>query len=149
VLVYWGLLCLSAFLWGKVSDLSACPLLSECCDGLLIVFQFHSAFDFGCCLLAQEVSFVDCYLLYFRQWFITGPLSVLLTFQLLFTESSRGDYLLAPPPFSIVLSAFLPPLLCASFQFLVYCSGFFFAGAGQSVEGAMLVYPRGGWGNAM
>jgi hypothetical protein len=43
VLVYWGLfLCLTPFLWGKVSDLSAGPLLSACCDGLLIVFQFYS-----------------------------------------------------------------------------------------------------------
>jgi hypothetical protein len=33
-------LCLTPFLWGKVSDLSAGPLLSVCCDGLLFVFQF-------------------------------------------------------------------------------------------------------------
>jgi hypothetical protein len=43
VLVYWGLfLCLAPFLWDKVSDLSASTLLSACCDGLLIVFQFCS-----------------------------------------------------------------------------------------------------------
>jgi hypothetical protein len=34
--------CLTPFLWGKVSDPSASPLLSVCCDGLLIVFQFCS-----------------------------------------------------------------------------------------------------------
>jgi hypothetical protein len=44
---YWGLitgglfLCLTSFLWGKVSDPSA-SLLSACCDDLLIVFQFCS-----------------------------------------------------------------------------------------------------------
>jgi hypothetical protein len=32
-----------------------------------------------------------------------------------------------------------PPLLCAVF--------FFFAGDGQSAQGAMLIYPRDGWGN--
>jgi hypothetical protein len=31
------------FLWGKVSDPSSGPLVSACCDGLLIVFQFCSA----------------------------------------------------------------------------------------------------------
>jgi hypothetical protein len=45
VMVYWGLfLCLAPFLWGKVNDLSASPLLSACCEGLLIVFQFCSVF---------------------------------------------------------------------------------------------------------
>jgi hypothetical protein len=33
-------LCLAPFPWGKVSDPSASPLLSVCCDGLLIIFQF-------------------------------------------------------------------------------------------------------------
>jgi hypothetical protein len=43
-----------------------------------------------------------------------------------------------------------PPLLCVSFQFLVYCSVFFFCGVGgQSAQGAMLVCPRGGWGNTV
>jgi hypothetical protein len=41
VLVDWALfLSLTTFLWFKVSDLSASLLLSACCDGLLIVFQF-------------------------------------------------------------------------------------------------------------
>jgi hypothetical protein len=39
------------------------------------------------------------------------------------------------------------PLLCVPFQFLVYYSVFIFLqGGGQSVQGAMLVYPRGGCG---
>jgi hypothetical protein len=46
----------------------------------------------------------------------------------LFTDSSHGDQLFAPLPFSGVLSVFLPPLLCARFQFVVYCSVFFVGG---------------------
>jgi hypothetical protein len=43
VLVYWVLVSfLAPFLWDKASDLSASPLLSACCDGLLIIFQFCS-----------------------------------------------------------------------------------------------------------
>jgi hypothetical protein len=68
-------------------------------------------FDFECCSLAQEISFVDHYLLYFRQWFITCLLSALLPFQSLFTESLCGVQLLALPPFSSVLTA-SHPLCC-------------------------------------
>jgi hypothetical protein len=90
------------------------------------------------------MNFVECYLPYFRQQLITHPLLALLLFQPLFTESSYGDHLLASPPFITSI-----PLLRASFQFLVYCSGFFiFWGVFiQSAKGAMLVCPRGGWGN--
>jgi hypothetical protein len=141
-------LCLALFLCGKVSDPSAGSLLSACCDGLLFVFNFVELFDFGCCSLAQEMTFVVHYLPYFRQWLITHPVSVLLPFHALFTTISHSYQLLAPVPFSGVLSATLPPPLCASFQFLVYCTFFFFAwGSAQPV--AMLVYPRGGWGNTM
>jgi hypothetical protein len=65
------------------------------------------------------MSFVDHYLLYFRQWLITGLLSALLPFQHLFTESSHGDQLLAVPTFSGVLLVLPAPLLCATFQFVV------------------------------
>jgi hypothetical protein len=64
-------------------------------------------FDFGCCSLAQEMSFVDHYLPYFRQQLITCSLLALLPFQLLFTESSCRYQLLAPPHFSGALSATL------------------------------------------
>jgi hypothetical protein len=47
------------------------------------------------------MSFVDHYLLYFRQWFITHP----LPFQSLFTESLLREQLLALPAFSSVLRA--------------------------------------------
>jgi hypothetical protein len=35
------------FLWGKVSDHSDGPLLSECCDGSLFVFNFASRLILG------------------------------------------------------------------------------------------------------
>jgi hypothetical protein len=57
----------------------------------LLFFNFAVLFDFGCCSLAQKMSFVDCYLLYFRQQVITSPLLALLPFQPLFTESLGGD----------------------------------------------------------
>jgi hypothetical protein len=111
------------------------------------------------------MNFVDHYLLYFRQWLITCPLldfsselwsllqgtpfkTALLPFQPLFTESSHGDQLLAPVPFSGALIA-SRPLCCVLvfsslfIQFLV----FFFRAGGQSAQGSMLVYPRGGWWN--
>jgi hypothetical protein len=42
-------------------------------------------------------------------------------------------------------------LLCVSFQFLFYSVFWisFWRAEGQSVQGAMLVYPRGGWGNTV
>jgi hypothetical protein len=134
VLVYWGLfLCLALFLWGKVRDPSASSLLSACCAGLLIVFNF-ATFDFGCCSLAQEMSFVDCYLPYFRQRLITGLQSALLPFQSLFTENCYGDQLLALPSFSTVLT--IPhPLCCVPFQFLVHYSVFFCVGWGSVCPG--------------
>jgi hypothetical protein len=51
-----------------------------------------------------------------------------------------------PSPLLWWAFSFPPPLLCASFQFIVYCSVFFFflQGCGQTAQGAMLVYLRGG-----
>jgi hypothetical protein len=119
-------LCLAPLPWGKVRDPSAGFLLSVCYVGLLIVFYFAISFDFGCCSLAQEMSFVDCYLPYFRQQLITHLLLALLPFQPLFTKSSHKDQLLAPVPFSIVLKA--PQPLCCVFLFssLFIIQGFFF-----------------------
>jgi hypothetical protein len=112
------------------------------------------SFDFGCCLLAQEMSFVDCYLPYFRQLLITRLLSALLPFQPLFTESSCGDQLLAPRPFSSALTAPRPLCCvlvfssCLLFRVLLLLLLLLFAGhGGQSAQGAVLVYPWGGWGN--
>jgi hypothetical protein len=65
----------------------------------------------------------------------------------LFTESLNGDQLLASPPFSGALSA--TPSLCwvLVFNSLFIVQFFFLQGVGQSAQGVMLVYPRGGWGN--
>jgi hypothetical protein len=52
-----------------------------------LFFNAAVLFDFGCCSLAQEMSFVDCYLPYFRQQLITHLLLAHLPFQSLFTES--------------------------------------------------------------
>jgi hypothetical protein len=75
-------LCLVPFLWGKVSDPSAGP----CCQHVVMVhclfFNFAELFVFGCCSLAQWMSFLVCYLPYFRQWLITCPLLAFLPFQL-------------------------------------------------------------------
>jgi hypothetical protein len=72
------------------------------------------------------MSFVDHYLPYFRQQLITHLLLALLLFQSLFTESSCGDQLLGPSPFSGVLS-----VSCPLFCVLVFSSLFivnFFVG---------------------
>jgi hypothetical protein len=91
------------------------------------------------------MSFVVHYLPYFKAVAYHQPAVSLPAFlAFLFTDSSCGDQLLASPHFSSVLSAFSPPLLFVSFQFIVYCSFFFFCMGVQSAQGAMLVYPRGG-----
>jgi hypothetical protein len=56
------------------------------------------------------------------------PTVGLLPSQPLFTEKLHGGQLLALPPFSSALSVFPPPLLCATFQFVVYYSGVFLQG---------------------
>jgi hypothetical protein len=75
------------------------------------------------------MSFVVCYLPGFGQCLITHVLSAFLPFQCLFTDGLQQ----LAPPFSNVFSEFLPLLLCASFQFIVYCSIFFFLAGGVSL----------------
>jgi hypothetical protein len=116
----------------------------------LLFINFVKSFDFGCCSLAQEMSFVDCYLPYFRQRLITHPLWALLNFLALFTECWCGDQLFALPPFSSALRA-PHPLCCVflfSFLFIIiqFCFVFLWS-MGQSVQGAILAYPRGSCGN--
>jgi hypothetical protein len=75
------------------------------------------SFDFGCCSgdklcgLLPAIFQASAY-----HQLAADP----LPFQPLFTETCHGDQLLAPCPYSSVLSASPPPLLCASFQFIVY-----------------------------
>jgi hypothetical protein len=78
----------------------------------------------------------------------THPLSGHLHFQSLFTESLNGDQLLVSPP-SPVHSEHPAPLLHVPFQFLMCYSGFIFlvSQGSDSVQGAELVYPKGGCGS--
>jgi hypothetical protein len=99
-----------------------------------------------------EMSFANRYLPYFRQCLITNLLLALSHFQSLFTESSCGDQFLAPSPFSGVLRE--PCSLCCVFfissLFIIQLGILFLfsgCGGGQSVQGTMLFYPRGGCGN--
>jgi hypothetical protein len=82
---------------------------------------------------------------------VAHPLPIVswLLFQSLFTESSHGEHLLAPPPFSGALRAPCP-LFCESFSVpglsFSFCFHFgFLQGRSQSVQGTMLVYPKGGY----
>jgi hypothetical protein len=80
------------------------------------------------------MGFVDCYLCHFRQWLITCLLSAHLPFQALFTESSHGVQLFAPPPFSGALNI-LCSLCCVSFSVPCLLSSFsFFCGAEVSLS---------------
>jgi hypothetical protein len=148
----WGLfLCFAPFLWGKVSDPSAGPLLSVCCDDLLIVFQFCSVI--WLCLLLTGSGDELCGLLpaLFQAVAYHLPVVGLLPFQHLFTENSCRDLLLALLAFSSALTAPRPlrcVLVFSSLFILLFC--FVLQGrGGQSAQGAMLVYPRGGWGDMM
>jgi hypothetical protein len=97
------------------------------------LFNF-AASNFGCCSLAQEMSFVDPYLPYFRHWFIIRPLSALLPFQSFFTESSHGDQLLASPPLCCIYSTPFPSAVRSLLIVLVFCFVFcFLLGGGRSV----------------
>jgi hypothetical protein len=89
---------------------------------------------------------VDHYLPYFMQQLITDPLLDRLPFQPLFTESLCRDQLLVSPSFSGALSASrtLCCVLVFSSLFIVQVFFFFCRGWGQSAQGAMLVYSRGG-----
>jgi hypothetical protein len=67
-------LCLTPFFWGRVSVLPEAP----CCQRVVMVrclfFNFAEQFDFGCCSLALEMSFVIHCLPCLREWLITYPL---------------------------------------------------------------------------
>jgi hypothetical protein len=94
---------------------------------------------------------VDCYLPYFRQQLITRLLSALLPFQLFVYWKFEWRSVLCPSLLLQCTFSSSVPLLCVSFQFFVYCLVFFFFFCrGESIcPGAMLVYPRGGWGNTV
>jgi hypothetical protein len=74
-------LCLTPFLWGKVSDVSASPLLSGCCDGSLFVFQFCRAIWLWVLHTGSGDELCSQLPAYFRQWLITHLLLAFLPFQ--------------------------------------------------------------------
>jgi hypothetical protein len=102
-------LCLAPFLWGKVSDLSASPLLSAFMMVCWLFFSFAVLFDFGYCSLDQEMSFVDRYLPCFRQQIITI---------FVYWKFAWSD-LHAPCSFLWCTFSNSAPLLCVNFQFFV------------------------------
>jgi hypothetical protein len=77
---------------------------SPCFQCVVIVcclfFNFAPNIDFGCCSLAQEMSFEDCYLPYFRQWIITTYCwpSCLSSICLLIVHIGISSLLLPPSP---------------------------------------------------
>jgi hypothetical protein len=77
--------CFTPFLWGKISDPPPRPLCLRVVMIDCLFFNFAEPFGFGCSSLIQEMTFIDHYLPYFRQWLITYPLCLfsvcLLTFQ--------------------------------------------------------------------
>jgi hypothetical protein len=92
---------------------------SEICQHVMLVcwlfLNFAVSFDFGFCSLIQ-MSFVDHYLPYFRQWLITCLLTVS---PLLKVHAEISFFLLQ------CAQSTLSPLLHVPFQFLVYYSVFF------------------------
>jgi hypothetical protein len=146
-------LCLIPFLWGKVSDPSGGPLLSVCCDGLLIIFQFFSVVWLW--ILLTESGDELCGLLpalfqteaYHLPTVGPSAFPAFVYWKFMWRSAS------CPCPFSSVLRA--PHPLCWVFLFssLFIVQGFFVfvlffcRGGSQSAQGAMLVYFRCGWEN--
>jgi ABC-type Mn2+/Zn2+ transport system permease subunit len=117
-------------------------------------FNFAVYFDFGCCSLAPEISFVDHCQLYFRHRLILHLLSVLLSSSLcLMKICLEISFLLLPP--SLVHLQYSSPSAVLVFSslfiiqvFVLFC--FFVCGVeDQSAQGAMLVSPRDGFGNTV
>jgi hypothetical protein len=135
MLVYWGLVSLPGPLsLGQGQCSISWP---PCCQHVVmfcwLFFNFAVSFDFRCCSLAQEMSFVDHYLPYFMQRLITHPLSALLPFQpFLLKVCAEIRSLLSP--FLWCTYSIPPPLLCVSFQFHVYSVIYFFLQGGVNLS---------------
>jgi hypothetical protein len=114
-------------------SVSSLPPLSVCYMVHCLFFNFAGQFDFGCYSLAQEITFVICYLPCFREWLITWLLSTFLPFQCLFTDSS-AEISSFPLPLSLVHFQCSHPFCCM----LDYSSWFivqFFVWGCQSAQG--------------
>jgi hypothetical protein len=146
VLDYWCLfLCFTPFVWSKLSDLSAGPPVGS------MLRWFADYFSILQCPLSLDVP---QWLRRWALWTTACPISgsglsfaccqpfCLCSLCLLMWNS-------APCSSSLLWCTFSnsTPLLCVSFQFLVYHSVFIFFFIVQFVQWAMLVYSRGGCGN--
>jgi hypothetical protein len=123
-------LCPVPILWGKISDLSAGPLLLACRDGFLIMFQFCSVVWVWMLLVGSGDE-------------LCGPLHALFQVAAYHPPAVgpsafpgfvywKFAWRLAPRSSSLLRCAFSnsTPLLCVSFQFFVYCSCVFPLGWG-------------------
>jgi hypothetical protein len=152
VLVYWGLVSLPHPLslgQGQCS-ISQPPDVS-------VLWQFPDCFSILQCCLTLDIAH------WLRRWALltttcsisgssyhpptVGP-SAFPNF-----ESSCGDHLLSPPPFSGALMAPCPLYCVLVFSslfiqfFVLFCFVWGGGRGAQSTQGDMLVYPRGGWRN--
>jgi hypothetical protein len=127
-------LCIAPFLWVKVSDPSAGPLLSVCYDGLLIIFQFCSVVWLWMLLTGSGDE-------------LCGPLPALfqaVAYYLLAVGTSafpafvywkfHRDQFLAPPPFSGALSTTLSLCCVLVFSSLFSVQFFFSFFVGRAVS---------------
>jgi hypothetical protein len=135
------------FLRNKVRDLSSGSFLSVCYASLLIFFNFATSLDFGCWSLSQEMSFMDhCLPISGRGLSPVHCQPCCLSNLCLLKVNMKIISLILSH--SLVCSERPAPSAVCSFS--VTCllfSLFFLQGRGQSVLGAMLVYPRGSSGN--
>jgi hypothetical protein len=118
-------LCLAPFLWGKVSDPSAGPLLSVCCDGLLVVFQFYSVIWLWMLLTASGDEHCGALPALFQAAAFHQPIVSPPAFPAFVYWSLHGDQFLAPSP-SLVCFQQPRPLCCVlvfSSLFIHYFSG--------------------------
>jgi hypothetical protein len=125
VLVYWRPVSLPCPLsLGKVSDLSAGPLLSVCSDALLFVLKFCRAIWLWMLLTGSALWTFTCIFQAVTYRLPTvGPPAFPTFVYWKFVEICSLHLPLLHCDFS-----FLPCLLCASFQFIFNCSFFFCIG---------------------
>jgi hypothetical protein len=114
-----------------------------CC----LLFNFVVSFDFECCSVAQLCVLLHALFQAAAYHLPTVSPSAFPTF-----VYWKFTWVSAPCPSLLLWCTYStpPPLLLVSFQFFVYCSGFiFFIWGGQSAQEAVMVYPKGSWGNTM
>jgi hypothetical protein len=143
-------LCLAPFLWGKVSNLSAGPLLSACCDGSLFVLQFCRAVWLWLLLTGSRDEL--CGLLPALLQAVAYPLHAISlpafpAICLLIVHVEISSLLL--PLFWCTFSILAHTPVCYFSFHCLFSFGLFCVWGSQSAQWSMLVYPKGGWGNTV